>query len=188
VQHLCRRSILLENGELIAQGITENVVAQYISSSYAAETSLENHPNRKGTGSIKFKRVEFHNGQNADLPLTCGEEMLIDIQLENPITDSKPRVDVRIDSAVGQRLIWLSSSIYGESPLGTNRLQFKIERNPLTEGQYYISIHLSNFGEVCDWIPQAMRIDISAGNPFGTGKSIPADQSKMAIPFEIKYS
>ena len=188
VQHLCKRSILLENGQLIAQGITEDVVGQYISSSYAAETSLENHPNRKGTGNIKFKKVEFRNGQNVELPLTCGEEILIDIRLDNPITDSKPRVDLRIDSASGQRLIWLSSSIYGESPLGADRLQFKIAHNPLTEGQYYISIHLSNFGEVCDWIPQAMRIDISAGNPFGNGKSIPADQSKMAIPFDIFYS
>lgn len=188
VQHLCKQSILLENGRLISLGNTDEVISRYVASSYSAETTLENHPNRKGTGSIKFKKIEISNGNKEPLPLSCGEEIVIDIWLDNPLSSSKPRVDVRIDSAVGQRLIWLSTSIYGESPLGADRLQFKIKRNPLTEGQYYISFHLSNFGEVCDWIPQAMRINISAGNPFGNGKSIPPDQSKMAIPFEIKYS
>ncbi len=187
VQHLCKRSVLLENGQLIANGNTDEVISKYVGSSFSTETTLENHPNRKGSGSIKIKKIEMNKGDNGALTLSCGEEIIIDIWLDNPLKDSKPRVDVRIDSSSGQRLIWLSSSIYGESPLGADRLQFKIERNPLTEGQYYISIHLSNFGEVCDWIPQLMRVDISAGNPFGNGKSIPPDQSKMAIPFEINY-
>lgn len=187
VQHLCKKSILLENGRLISQGNTDGVISRYVASSFDSNTNFEKIRDKKASGNITLQKVEIKNGINPDFPLTCGEDLIIDIQLNNPIASSKPRLDLRIDSVFGQKLIWVSNSIYGESPIGNDRLQFRIPNCPLNEGRYFISIHLSNFGEVCDWIKQAIQINISAGNPFGNGKSIPPDQSKLVIPFDVKY-
>ena len=58
IQNLCNKSLLLNNGELIRQGKTADIIQEYLNDQ-ETYTSLELQKNRRGDGKIKFKNLRL---------------------------------------------------------------------------------------------------------------------------------
>jgi lipopolysaccharide transport system ATP-binding protein len=185
IKRLCSSTLLLENGKSKAFGPTDDIIKSYMESGYhGAQGDLASIPRTTGDGRVRFQSIQVHDGDHK--PPASGSRLVIDLKLENP-QEAQPRIDVRIDSIFGQRLIWMSTSLHGEPPKGIQKIQLEIPQHPLNAGSYFVTLYSQEGGRVNDHLVQALRFDVLHGNIFPAGQHIPEVQSHLAVPFRIHY-
>ena len=93
VKSLCTKGIVLEHGKVVFKGTSEEAVSHYLANqSISNEENLLNRDDRKGTGEIKFERIELFNKDNLNVgEIISGEfaKFKISIQFFNEIAFDK---------------------------------------------------------------------------------------------------
>lgn len=183
LKQLCSTALYLKEGQLAGIGPASEVIEAYTLSGSAALTEdLRQLPRTKGDGSIRFSSI--HVSGDDGLPPATGSTLRVKLELDNPFAHASPRIDLRIDSVFGQRLIWLSTSLHGDTPKGMQKLEFVIPHHPLNAGAYYITLFLQHQGKTTDHLLHAYRFHVVHGQVFSAGQVIPPEQSHLAIPFD----
>jgi lipopolysaccharide transport system ATP-binding protein len=186
LKQLSTQALYMRDGQLAALGPSHEVIAEYEGSYQAVQSNdLRNIVRQQGDGSIKCLSVHVSNAAGKS-PAT-GSPLRMDVELYNPFPSASPRVDIRIDSVFGQRLLWLSTSLHGPTPKGVRRLAFEIPQNPLNAGSYFVTLFVQNQGITTDHLVQAIRFEVLPGALFPAGQVISAEQSHLAIPFHVHY-
>lgn len=195
VQHLCERAIYLQNGKLVESGPAEQVIATYMRAAQGpAAASLAIREDRSGNGKVRFNSFALRDASGNELSaLTCGQEGRIELLLKN---ESKSSVNgllisVGIDDHLGNRIALLSNEVTGQianvsgDSINVNVI---IPRLPMKQGSYGLTLFASSNGEVCDWIQDAVMMNVDAGDFFNSGKLPPDGQGYMCVDhrFEIK--
>jgi lipopolysaccharide transport system ATP-binding protein len=179
LSNLCSRAYLMEGGRIIQSGSPQEIISTYMSKSVSQGTkSLLEVDSRKGDGIIRFEDIVFNNISYRDTPtIATGENCKVVFKMkvnESFKNDSNSSVDVRITfyNSSGQNLFTCSSQATGIKLFLedlSNRIEMKIEKLPLTEGQYSYNLFATYGGQVTDRIQKAGVISVVAGDYFGTG-------------------
>ncbi|MAZ25729.1 MAG: ABC transporter ATP-binding protein [Cytophagaceae bacterium] len=193
IKNLCTRSLILADGSTVFDGKVEEAVEYYLSmdemngDSNAVKTI--NNSDRKGNGLIKLDHVELLVEGVLKTPIT-GKPLEIKFVFDNPknISSQEITFDFRIDDNMGQKLIWLSTSIQENIQNKELRtVSFHFESLPLNYGTYIVTTHLTYDKEVVDWAKQGFRFQVNEGFFYNSLKTVNKNQSNVLVNFNVDY-
>jgi lipopolysaccharide transport system ATP-binding protein len=187
VSVLCNRGLLLVNGSLSKQGTIEEIINDYLIRKDNS-SEFDNIKERKGSGQLTFKSAQtYSNRSDKNKCIVSGGNLFIELKMthEESCSLEKVTVDLRIDSSIGNRLIWLSTSKYIGWKIQQNTILFYIDKLPLNEGTYIVTLHCKVNGIVSDWIKNAFSFNVENLTVSAQGKKIDPKQSPIILDYDI---
>jgi lipopolysaccharide transport system ATP-binding protein len=194
IQRLCSQCLMLEGGQLVAQGNTANIIQQYISNNFY-QTSPNNwidvsDASRTGTGKARFVKVQYSsfNESVGFQPYSNGTiEFLLEIE-----SDSFRCVGsfaVVIYNKSGTKLVNADTLSIGkiiDLQKGCNIVRLKIKQLHLNPDIYVLGFWLAEplGGEVFDFIEYAFEIEVVNVEVEGFGMR-PHFDGLVTCDFEI---
>ncbi|MDQ0478183.1 ABC transporter ATP-binding protein [Chryseobacterium sp. MDT2-18] len=189
VQNLCTKGIVLSNGISTFAGNVENSIQHYLTKN-TNWVNLFESKDRKGSGVIKFVRINVF-GANRDVKPQTGQPFTMEFVVVNDrnINFSDVEFDVRIDDQIGQRILWMSTTLMKDSiVLVGNTITFSMDRLVLNEGMYFITVYMTVNKDLSDWIDNAISFEVTEGDYYNSGKKVPSLYSKVLVDYEVKFS
>jgi lipopolysaccharide transport system ATP-binding protein len=191
VQNLCNKGIYLKNGQLIEQGLIEQVIPTYLKSGAQSNLQSFNHrTDRTGSGKVKFESFRLLNSQKQEIDnAQSGSDFFIELTVNAEEDISNFIASMGIDDDFGTRITHLSNDttnqIVSVLPKGVSKVIFKINRLPLSSGIYTFTLFSSSGTEVLDWLQDAGKIDVESGDFYHTGKIAPEGQGKIYLDYSV---
>jgi len=172
IQRLCSQCILLEQGELIAQGDTASMVLRYISSnSYQAQPNQwidVSNVRRRGTGEARFVAIQYSSLKEtvSFYPYPNGQlEFLIAIESDSNL--SVASFAVTIYNKAGTKLVNADVESIGqviELKKGRTIVRLRIEQLHLNPNIYTLGLWLNKTGGSLDipldYVESACEIEV----------------------------
>ncbi|MAP79622.1 MAG: ABC transporter ATP-binding protein [Aequorivita sp.] len=193
VKSLCSRGILLNNGVIDKTGNVIEIIEAYINANHKTESnSLKKHisnAERTGNKQVEIDFVQFV-GEREGLAPTTGKPLTINFHLKNPnnVLAENIQLDFRIDDSMGNRLLWLSTSVFEiEKKAFSNIISFKFEKLPLNQGSYIVTTHVVVGTQVADWAKNAFRFNVEEGFYYDSFKQVVTNQTKVLTDFNVQY-
>jgi lipopolysaccharide transport system ATP-binding protein len=188
VQHLCPRSILLENGRVSRDSETSEVIQGYIRSlDETPVADLSRFTNRQGAGHVRFTAIRFFDDNGAEISRGVSGQPVV-FAMDYLSQGGGPLGNVRASLAFydkfGQVLFNCSSELTGAGPAklppkGT--ISCRIPRLPLSQSRYRIAPFLEVGGEIQDWITPGLPFDVIDGDFFGSGRVYPSGWQGVGV-------
>jgi ABC-type polysaccharide/polyol phosphate transport system ATPase subunit len=169
VQHLCPRSILLQNGYIRYDGKTSEAISQYLSSGlYFSQPNewinlADNRPQE--LMDIKFLKIKYSSNNSIvggkiypEGPFEC------QVQIYAASSRSIGSIAVTLYDVYGTKLV--NADILSKGQVinlhqGINHILFEIKQLYLNPGVYVIGLWVANpAGEVYDHIPSAVKLEV----------------------------
>jgi lipopolysaccharide transport system ATP-binding protein len=176
IQNLCTRCVLMDQGQIIADGPTSEVINAYMTRGVSlAKTPLHEREDRAGNGQVKVLSVVMRDADgNIMSEAIAGSEVWLCVEylvrdgltLENCVFCLAIQKEARV-------FIALSTALVDRRKLavsGRGRVEFHIPKWPLMEGTYHINTYVGNNGVMEDFIEDAVSIDVIDGDFHGSGK------------------
>jgi lipopolysaccharide transport system ATP-binding protein len=180
IQKLCKKTILLENGEIKMFDETNKVINAYLANNFLfSNDNLTSRIDRKGEGRVKLtsffiedevgKRVSHletgkfytfcfgYKSKSGQSIKNLGAAMTISLDDNTYITIN--HTDLK------------KQEFKIASPSGTIRCKLN-QKLPFNEGLYSISVGLNIQGKQADWIKNVSIIEIREGDFFNTGVNL----------------
>jgi lipopolysaccharide transport system ATP-binding protein len=180
--------MFLERGRLVEIGETADVIKEYLAlASATASQNLAERTDRQGDGRLRFTGFSVRSGENGQYSemAQCGQ----DIEFVASFTNNGNLRDVNASMAVyapsGQCLIVLDTEMAGvslDSVPRSGQFSCRIERLPLTPGQYSLNLYCTASGAIVDWVQNAATFTVEAGDFFGTGKLPSSAHGGLLVP------
>jgi lipopolysaccharide transport system ATP-binding protein len=192
VSQLCKRGVLLKQGELVGIGQSEDIISSYISQTKVGinnGASLINLDLRKGSGQFKVERIRMVN--DLGLPIIIartGSELIFEIQFNRTIrlNEGSFRIDFAIDTEQDMRVGWFSSdAVVSKLKKEFKIVSLKIPKFIFGSGKYYLTFYITLNGIVVDYIHQGFPFEVEEGDFFNTGKTIPKSQTFIYTEHQI---
>ncbi len=192
VSQLCKRGVLLKQGELIVIGQVDDVISSYISQAKCGISngaSLINLDLRKGSGKFKVEEIRMVN--DLGLPISIartGGELIFEIQFNRNIRldEGSFRIDFAIDTEQDMRVGWFSSdAVVSKLNKEFKIISLRILKFSLGSGKYYLTFYITLNGIVVDYIHQGFHFEVEEGDFFNTGKTIPKSQTFIYSEHQI---
>jgi lipopolysaccharide transport system ATP-binding protein len=181
VENLCGRAILLNAGEVQADGDVKSLIQQYLSSfagSGDAMSDLGGMDGRSGSGEVRFTAIEFRSPAGEPQPITrSGEPLTIRLHYRATETVPNPSFGFRLYTEMGTLVTETSTWHHGiEIPkltAGEGYLDLDIEALTLLAGRYQLSLWITGIPPlVYDGLEQSIHLDIETANIYRSGRQI----------------
>jgi lipopolysaccharide transport system ATP-binding protein len=150
VRALCPRSILIDDGRLVADGPTSGVIRRYLEkrSLHAAGEWIDlERAERKGSGEVRFRAVRYSSGDERleGQPYTGGP-LGFELAVEADAARTVGSVSVSIATLSGARLVHADAALTGGVRLrrGRSSIDVAIARLHLNPGRYRVSFGLAD--------------------------------------------
>ena len=177
VQNLCRRGVLLEQGQVTSNGPVDGVVPHYIRSlKLATERGVVENEQREGNGRLRFKGFYVKGADGSVLDcLASGQDVLIELpyRAASAIAGSQVAMSVGFYSFLGQPLFLCRSDLQGTEYVDlppTGSVFCRIPRLPLPPGEFTVNLHCEINGSVADWVRNAASVTVIEGDYYGSGR------------------
>lgn len=176
IQNLCNRCVLMDDGNIIADGSTEEVIGIYMThGATLAKGAIADRDDRAGKGRVKVIGVTIRDADgNAMREAISGSEVRLCMEyitLDGMTLDNCVFcLEIHKD---GKSYIALSTDLVDRKKLvvtGSGRVDFIIPKWPLMEGNYLINTYAGSGGVMDDYIEDAASIDVIEGDFHGSGK------------------
>ena len=183
VQRMCPRSLLLQSGQLIGDGPTENILRSYLALSPEAPEPCKrielSGAQRSGTHEVQINAVQFRSDDAAiefrpypDGPL----DLDLDLVSNGKITVGS--LGISLHDQQGARLLsadTLSLGVVTEIQPGRNTVRLRIEALHLNPGVYYVTLWASGRQgrRVFDRIESAFALHVAERGPGPRGQRGP---------------
>lgn len=190
VKQLCERTMVIENGEIVFDGKTEEAIKFYLSS-------------QKNTVSSNqfLKRIEAKaspgpsKGETSPSPSEGGElqagsassnHVRISLEIENIPEDIELDLGINISDSNGNQLYHFSNRFIDQSLIPQNgEVKLKLDfKHALKPGNYPVSIYLGQNHEELAWLEHVGELLVPPYNPHGFHNP-EAIQSAMITDFTI---
>ncbi len=183
VQRMCPRSLLLQSGQLIGDGPTENILRSYLALSPEAPEPCKrielSGAQRSGTHEVQINAVQFRSDDAAiefrpypDGPL----DLDLDLVSNGKITVGS--LGISLHDQQGARFLsadTLSLGVVTEIQPGRNTVRLRIEALHLNPGVYYVTLWASGRQgrRVFDRIESAFALHVAERGPGPRGQRGP---------------
>jgi lipopolysaccharide transport system ATP-binding protein len=176
IQNLCTRCVLMDQGQIIADGPTEDVISTYISHGASlVKVALKEREDRSGKGRVKVIGLAMRDADGCVIrEAISGSEVCLSVEyftrdgmtVENCIFCIEIQKEARSCIALSTALVDRRKLIVS----GYGRVDFIIPKWPLMEGNYHINTYVGSNGVMEDYIEDAVSIDVIDGDFYGSGK------------------
>ena len=182
VENLCARGIWLAQGRIQLDGPARRVIEAYMGSFASAESAsreLTTAQDRRGSGEIRFTRVELLSldGELQTVP-RAGRSLVIRMHYLASRPIERPVFGVKLHSELGTLVTDSSTWLHGLDiplvPEGEGHVELEIEALNLIPGRYYLSLLLESRMEkrVFDALDHAVALDIAEAPIYGQSRPI----------------
>ncbi|TXB65419.1 ATP-binding cassette domain-containing protein [Vicingus serpentipes] len=187
VENLCKKSILLQNGEVIMTGDTNNVIAHYLSTQNHQLIKLSEVKSRQGNSTLRFTDglIEGVNTTNNLIETFKEVRLKLDytLNVENVLNF---RIDVGINNYLGDRIAWISTDTIPEDfDIKNNKISFIISQLPLAPGDYTCNIFCEINNEIADWLSGVLPFSVAEKDYYNSGKVVPSNQGSILLDYKI---
>ena len=175
VQSLCSNTILIEHGQISANGETEVVIEQYLSSVSSlrdTSTSLEDLPRRPGLGDhIRFSKCEIQTLECiVTNTLRFGQPFKIVLEINSSEYYSDLEMAIGFETLTRIRIHTAQSrdlqKYYNAEKGRTLKVQVQFDDLKLTPGSYYLSLYVRHDRKAIEAIERSIKFDVlDAFNP-----------------------
>jgi len=190
IHALCSRAILLQHGRAVKDGNPVETTRCYLD-------GLENQTDssvidlrsdsvaRTGKGRILAELRLKNAGGAPTTAYLCGDDMVLEFDIDPPFTVSDPILFVGIDDNIGRRIFTVSSQY--------SRSEFPAFDRPLTAvcvipdlcllpGRYSLSVCVGNpYDWSMDLVVNAASFDVHASDYFGSGRMPPQELGAVLV-------
>jgi lipopolysaccharide transport system ATP-binding protein len=167
---LCKRSILLEAGHVKKNGLTADVVGDYLSSQAEAPGNEAGVEDDKRSGYLLVRPGKTLN-------FMCGRSIKFEFEIRCPKPCSEVTAGIVLYDMFENPVVGASSKIQGISGKGESPhwgICCDMGDLPLNSGRYYISVWFGNQYRDYAVFCRVFSIDISPSDPFGWGNNVPS--------------
>jgi lipopolysaccharide transport system ATP-binding protein len=197
IQNLCSRVIWIDDGQVRKDGNVGEVIGAYTAAFSAASgtgADLRSAQNRRGSGQIRFTRLEFlaSDGQHVK-SIFSGQPVTLRIQYYAQERILHPYFDVAIYTDLGTLVTRFSTGINYELrslPSGHGSIDLNVDCFSFLPGRYRISLWLKmQGGALFDGLEHCAQFDVEPSNYYGTGKGmVPAYFGIVFLPCSWRLS
>lgn len=182
VENLCTRGIWIANGQVKLDGPTHGVIEAYMgsfSSTEGASSDLAAVDGRRGSGEIRFTRVEFLSTSGGTQNITrSGKSVVIRLHFHAKEPIERPSFGFRMYGDLGTLVTDTSTWLHGLDiplvPAGDGYIDLEIDSLNLLPARYYLSIGVeSAMGQrIFDLIEHAVYLDVEEAPIYGSSRRI----------------
>jgi lipopolysaccharide transport system ATP-binding protein len=193
VKNLCTRGVLLESGQIVEDGAVGPVIDTYLSKqNELAKTAIIDRTDRSGNQRIIFQDLKLFDAETRDNVVTFqqGQHCIFRIFFRAK-SRMRARIDMGIKNSNGERICWASThTLTGKtieiSSSGKYYLDVEVQKLPLIQGEYNITLYTRADGDIADWLPHAFTFRVVEGDYYNTGKIMPYNQGKFLLDYDIQ--
>jgi lipopolysaccharide transport system ATP-binding protein len=190
IQKLCQSCILMQSGGIRFTGDVISAIEAYLvpDENEDHSVSLSAKP-RKGNGKLFVTGINLLGlaGSVADSAIS-GNDLVIELLFEtksgHPDDLSRVICSVLVVDALGDPLFMTHNRMTGQPFCISSRegsFQVRIPKLPLPAGDYSITYSLMKDDQYLDYMCQAKRLRVEAGDFFGTGEIPPSSHGKILV-------
>ena len=179
IERLCDRVVVLEQGMVKGIGQPSEMIDLYLNSRRSlGSIPLSDRKDRRGTGAVRFSRIEIlRNGQVVET-LKTGESCEVKIYFEKKLPDfdlSDARINLTISKDEKNLIVFSTQMTEGRmiDLNGSHWISFKIPNLPLSKAHYLMSLYLESHGLAVDWVTEAADFTVEGGDFYGHGVNCP---------------
>jgi ABC-type polysaccharide/polyol phosphate transport system ATPase subunit len=171
VQQICPRSLVLDEGRVIAWGDSATVVSQYLSR-YVERCDPNvwidlSTAKRVGSGGVRFVAIRYFGSDDTAGHASCGQHLRFDIELDSESDQTIESLAVGLRTQEGTWLIGNDILAKGETMQlrkGRNGATFRIDELLLNPGIYLVALWIGEAtGAAYDFLDMAFEIEVFAG-------------------------
>jgi lipopolysaccharide transport system ATP-binding protein len=188
VEALCRRGVVLEEGRVVFEGSQSEAVRTYLDAAIPQGSDLSARDDRRGSGEIRVKAVEFFTEGRPAAALQAGADAEVHLAFERDGNVDFPQLNVSItvcnqlDTPIFHQSNTLSNTEFGALPRrGT--FVCHIPRLPLPPTKYRVHYSIraqSKIKEAIDELDAAAEFSVVGGDFFGGGR-LPPPRSGVCL-------
>jgi lipopolysaccharide transport system ATP-binding protein len=191
IENLCKRTIWIADGRVQQDGETKEVIRAYLNSFGAADDQtldLSNVSERKGTGLVRFLKMEFCDfDDNEQHVVHSGDPLRVRFHFECQRDIRNLHLGLRIFSNLGVLITDMHTWSTGQDlPLahkGTNVVELDIGFLNLMPGTYYLGVWASSLHEWHDVLDNVATLEIEPSDYYGTGRGVESRFGLAFFPF-----
>jgi len=170
VRSLCQRAVLLHEGRVKKIGSPADTIEEYVSAQVEPAVVAREVPDEQNSGYVLIR-------PERELSFRCGEEISFEFQIRCPRPFSEATAGVIVFDAFGEPVLGASSKHEGICGAGEGSVwlvRCNMGKLPLNAGRYRAGIWFGNRQADLARFPNALAIEVTPGDPFGWGSSVPA--------------
>ncbi|MBL0716611.1 MAG: ABC transporter ATP-binding protein, partial [Desulfosarcina sp.] len=186
---LCQRAIILEDGNVSAEGPTNKIVEQYLATLFSPvdNMNLRDAPARNGDGRLQFVAayLQSPNGHRINMPIAGHPiDIVLEYESQEDLSDVHFIVTIynQMGIAVTRCHVKANGQIYNVLK-GEGRIVCHISKLPLPLGNYKIAIAAHDKFGALDILSTACIFDIETSNFYKTQFTPPMKFSSALIDY-----
>jgi len=191
IHNLCRRSIVLREGQIVFDGPTDEAIKEYLGYIEAqAVHAFENNPARRGDGPVRFTGATISDETGrATRSLIAGRPATISFTYENPQGFRRGVWGMKIHNQLGVVVADFHSQYTGVEIELAERgtLSCHIPSLPLPLGHYRVSVWMTVYGRITDSIPNAALFEVQSSVFFGAMRTPTARDCTNLVQHEWRH-
>lgn len=185
VESLCPRAILLDEGRVVDQGPSTQIIERYLSSfrQGVSSLSLAERTDREGRGEARYTNIRFYNGSGqpvSSVPMGGRLEVELEFVCFRPL--SRPRFVLLFMNALGQIVFRAKTNAALDTlPRGTRggKIRCRFPALNLIPGTYTITARINDStAHRIDGIEEAATIEVEEADVYGTGR-VPQERGDL---------
>jgi lipopolysaccharide transport system ATP-binding protein len=176
IQNLCTRCIMMEQGHLVLDGKTDDVISAYMSKgTELAIGGPTDRLDREGKGDVWVTAINLRDERGAELAeAIAGKNIVLSVHysVKTGMTLNDCIVCVEIHKDL-RKFFTLSSALVDKRKLqlsGDGRIDFLVPDWPLSGGSYNVDTYIESDRMMQDRLDDASVIEVIDGDFFGSGK------------------
>jgi lipopolysaccharide transport system ATP-binding protein len=190
VENLCTRAIWLDNGLLRGNGRPKEIIREYMSTfgdARAGEVALDHVLTRRGSGEVRFSRIEFLTmDRRRTQAIASGDGLVIRLRYNARCRIERPVFGLEIYTNLGTLVTQIHTYNSGVDvhPIGPGDGYVDVELPDLNlaPGRYYVSLYLTSLGYVFyDVVDHCAIFDVDPSCRYGLNRALKGD-AIMCLP------
>lgn len=196
IELLCNRVILLDQGQKIKDGETNEVVRYYINSASPknagkVDLRLGKRPTVSVEPVIEEVWLENHAGEVIS-SIGTGDNLTICFRINAPRPISNPDFGFGIEDEHGKRIVSANNMVMADADrpesIQSGVVRCKFSSLPLQIGQYFISISVVENMHFLEFLEQVISFSIEPVDYYGTGRLFDRSQAVVFLPSSVRVS
>jgi len=188
VLSLCSRAILLEEGRLQVDEVSDEAISVYLSSlKRSSKIVLRDRLDRGGDQRTRYVDIWFEDSRGRRVTrAVTGQALVVCLEYESALANSRLDFGIGIYDQFGDCLIHSSTRFSHLDdgmlpPRGVVTCTFP--RLALPAARYRVNLSIHNRRERVDHVEGAAVLEVESGDFYGTGKVPPTTWSKVLVDY-----
>lgn len=187
IQSLCTRCLLIDRGQVLFDGSSGEAVKRYLQAqAKRGEVTFGPETARTGSGLARLTGATVFDEKGRPMSaIGVGDGFTVKLDFKAVERIADPSFDFLIHDSFGQRLATLSTRItHGTMPDITDdgSVFVHVDRFDALPGLYYLTVGISTFDGEVDLIDNALEIEVTPRDVYGTGKLPPPASAAIYVP------